>query len=285
MSVREKNSISALPGKRSVLSLNASEFTEITHTTTGSIPKTIDFQPVAKFLNLLFFKSIKCDNSQSHSHKTCAFFHSDLDRRRVHLKYQPLMCESKPCPFGDNCKLCHSRVEQLYHSENYKKKFCSYYPQKTHNCEYREFCSFAHSEEEISIELIHNFVYDEDFFMFSYKTVWCPFNLTKHDKKKCVYAHNLQDYRRNPGVFRYSDENCKNWDNASFIYRMEDGCVNKLDCSKSHGWKESEFHPMQYKTRPCLAENECPRGLDCPFFHSPIEKRLINNKPELSLMK
>jgi hypothetical protein len=50
------------------------------------------------------------------------------------------------------------------------------------NCEYGKFCSFAHSEEDISIELIHNLEYDDDFFMFYYKTVWCPYNLTQHDK-------------------------------------------------------------------------------------------------------
>ena len=49
-------------------------------------------------------------------------------------------------------------------------------------CEYGRFCSFAHSEMEIGIELIHNFEFDEDFWVFWYKTVWCPFNLSFHDK-------------------------------------------------------------------------------------------------------
>jgi len=39
--------------------------------------------------------------------------------------------------------------------------------------------------------------------MFYYKTEFCPFNLTEHDKSKCVYAHNLQDYRRKPDICSY----------------------------------------------------------------------------------
>ena len=86
--------------------------------------------------------------------------------------------------------MAHNRVEQLYRPEKYKKKFCSKYPDNLDKCEYGDFCSFAHSEEDILIDLIHNYPYDEDFFMFVFKTEWCPFNLTKHDKSQCVYAHN-----------------------------------------------------------------------------------------------
>lgn len=39
--------------------------------------------------------------------------------------------------------------------------------------------------------------------MFYYKTEFCPFNLTEHDKSKCVYAHNWQDYRRKTDIYSY----------------------------------------------------------------------------------
>ena len=39
--------------------------------------------------------------------------------------------------------------------------------------------------------------------MFYYKTQFCPFNLTKHEPSKCVYAHNWQDYRRPPNAYSY----------------------------------------------------------------------------------
>mgnify|MGYP006969956972 CR=1 FL=1 len=53
-----------------------------------------------------------------------------------------------------------------------------------------EYCSFAHNEGDIMIELIHNLEYDNDFYIFYYKTVWCPFNYINHDRANCVYAHN-----------------------------------------------------------------------------------------------
>lgn len=53
------------------------------------------------------------------------------------------------------------------------------------------------------IELIHNLEYDNDFYIFYYKTVWCPFNYINHDRANCVYAHNWQDYRRKPNIIPY----------------------------------------------------------------------------------
>lgn len=84
----------------------------------------------------------------------------------------------------------HNRVEQLYRPDKYKTKFCSYYPNNIEKCEYGAYCSFAHSESDIVIDLIHNYEYDLEFYLFHYKTVWCPFNLAKHEKSLCVYAHN-----------------------------------------------------------------------------------------------
>ncbi len=97
------------------------------------------------------------------------------------------------CSFGDNCMKSHNHVEQLYRPEKYKTKFCSFYPDELEKCEYGVYCSIAHSEEDVAIDLIHTFEKDEDyedFFMFYFKTVWCPYNIKKHDKAKCVYAHN-----------------------------------------------------------------------------------------------
>ena len=74
------------------------------------------------------------------------------------------------CPNGDYCKKAHNRVEQLYKPDKYKTKFCSFYPDNLEKCEYGEFCSFAHSEADITIELIHNFKRDSDFYIFHFKT-------------------------------------------------------------------------------------------------------------------
>lgn len=103
------------------------------------------------------------------------------------------------CAYGDLCTRAHNKVEAFYKTDKYKTKFCTYYPYNCANCDYGEYCCFAHSEEDIMIELLHNMEYDEDFYIFYYKTViniitivqvWCPFNYIQHDRGLCVYAHN-----------------------------------------------------------------------------------------------
>jgi hypothetical protein len=62
-------------------------------------------------------------------------------------------------------------------------------------CDYGVFCSFAHSEEEILIEKLHEMEFDAKFYTEKFKTVWCPFTF-EHNRQHCVYAHNPQDFRR-----------------------------------------------------------------------------------------
>ena len=76
------------------------------------------------------------------------------------------MCEysekNLKCPKGDLCRNSHNSVEQLFREEKYKSKFCSFYPNNLESCDYGKFCCFAHSEDDIKIDLIHNFVHDTD---------------------------------------------------------------------------------------------------------------------------
>jgi hypothetical protein len=158
--------------------------------------------------------------------------------------------------------------------EYYKTKFCSKYPYDIANCEYGKLCSFSHSERDIKIELIHNYVFDLDFYMFKYKTVNCPFNLLYHDKALCVYSHNWQDYRRSPELYKYEPVKCPHWETNKMIYEYAAGCPNGLNCTKCHGWKELEFHPMYYKMHPCSSSSSCNNeGLSCPFYHSVLDQR------------
>ena len=46
------------------------------------------------------------------------------------------------------------------------------------------------------------------FFMFKYKTSWCPNKKDSHDSKSCIYAHHTRDFRRPPDVFKYLPEDC-----------------------------------------------------------------------------
>lgn len=167
------------------------------------------------------FKSKPCTASSQHNHKHCSFFHNSKDRKRLGDFYSSDLCEyvekGLNCPYGDVCRFAHNRVEQLYQPGKYKTKFCTFYPNNLKNCEYGQYCSFAHSEEDILIELIHNYEQDDDFYMFYFKTEWCPYNLIPHDKGQCVYAHNWQDFRRRLMDVHYETVTCPNWRVTEFI--------------------------------------------------------------------
>jgi hypothetical protein len=111
--------------------------------------------------------------------------------------------------------------------------------------------------------------------MFHFKTVWCPFNLTQHDKALCVYAHNWQDYRRRADQVTYEASPCSNWKSTDFILNYEDGCHFREKCIKCHGWKEHEYHPLNYKVKACPAGKNCQKGKDCPHYHHIRERRII----------
>ncbi|OMJ86333.1 hypothetical protein SteCoe_12184 [Stentor coeruleus] len=245
-------------------------------------------------LDLLTFKVNLCNISEPHNPKLCVFYHSTRDRRRLG-NYSYEMCaenEKDLCGNPDTCLKSHNRVEQLYHPDKYKMKFCTFYPKKIHECEYSSYCSFAHSETDIKIELVHNYQRNEDFYMYSFKTVWCPFIL-QHDKAMCVYAHNWQDFRRKPKDVNFTDLTqptgmccaynsvpCPSWKSSNFILSYEEGgCKNMTSCKKCHGWKEIEYHPNTYKMKPCSQGKKCTKQQDCPFYHSNKDRRTCDMSP------
>jgi len=255
--------------------------TDVTHSSVASEPiNRSSYLPIIEHLDLHSFKTKPCPMNTQHNHKHCPFYHNGKDRKRTGFFYSAELCdfaekETLVCPNGDMCQKAHNRVEQLYRPDKYKTKFCTFYPNNLEKCDYGVFCSFAHNECDISIELIHNYDYDDDFYMFHFKTVWCPFNLTQHDKALCVYAHNWQDYRRKPHVHSYDPSSCPNWKSTDFILNYEDGCPFKEKCPKCHGWKEHEYHPFNYKSKPCPNGKNCAKGRDCPHFHFPMERRFV----------
>lgn len=162
-----------------------------------------------KHLNLKNFKKNECrKKTTAHNHKSCFYYHSFKDKRRDDDYYTAELCkfaDTEKCPKKDICRRAHNRVERLYHKDKYKTKFCHYYPKKIQSCEYGDYCSFSHSVEDIKVRLIHHVVpqnQDYDFYIFNFKTEWCPFN-HDHNKAQCFYAHNFQDFRRKPNLFKY----------------------------------------------------------------------------------
>jgi hypothetical protein len=92
---------------------------------------------------------------------------------------------------------------------------------------------------------------DANFYMYYFKTEWCPQN-GEHNKAQCVYAHNWQDFRRKPHLFDYDSQMlCENWKSGTFIGCYEEGCPLQGFCGKCHGWKESQYHPRNYKVYMC----------------------------------
>lgn len=228
-------------------------------------------------LNMETFKIEPCHLEQPHQHKMCIFYHNEKDRKRAGDFYSTDICPSieanKRCARGDFCTKAHNKVEQMFRPEKYKRKYCQYFPDLISNCSYGAFCCFAHNDEEIQIELIHTYKFDIDFFMFHYKTIWCPFNLINHDKSDCIYAHNWQDFRRRPDSNEYEPVACENWNMKATINSYEkDGCPKGLSCKKCHGWKELEYHPNIYRTKQCTPEKNCNNRTNCSYFHNFYEK-------------
>ncbi len=231
-----------------------------------------------RHIDIATFKTRQCKIREPHLPKRCPYYHdARKDRRRPPShNYAAEMCvyalNEKDCPYGDSCQNAHNRVEEFYHPSKYKTKFCTTYPNGVANCEYGDFCCFAHSEQDIKIDLLHRMERDSDFYMFHFKTVWCPFNETNHARDQCVYAHNWQDFRRKPHVYPYEKSQCANWDLSKIINVYYDGCGNGMPCRYSHGWKEQEYHPLAYKTNHCRHGESCSK-LHCPFYHSEKDRR------------
>ena len=165
-------------------------------------------------------------------------------------------------------------MERLYHPDKYKKKFCQNYPNTTDFCEYGKLCSFAHSDSELKIEKLHLMEHTENFNIYFYKTEFCP-KASFHDKSSCLYAHNVQDYRRKPNKFSYQAIECEYWNKSDNIKNYSDGnCPFEMNCDKCHGWKEYEYHPNIYKTKACSFGKNCNKK-ECAFFHFKYDNRLL----------
>jgi hypothetical protein len=85
------------------------------------------------------------------------------------------------------------------------------------------------------------------FYMFRYKTSWCPNKKDSHDSKSCIYAHHTRDFRRPPDIFKYQPEDCE-----TLIKGIGwDKCDKGLKCNKCHTTVERLYHPDKYKRIFC----------------------------------
>jgi hypothetical protein len=234
------------------------------------------------------YKVKLCTILVPHDFKLCDFYHSIKDRRRIPTIYSSDKCEyfdSDKCPNYDVCPYAHNMLEKFYHPEKYKTRLCNI--QKSEGtCKYERICCFAHTEDELTIYPIHKMPQDEMFYMYYFKTVWCPFN-EDHNRASCVYAHNWQDFRRRPHIYSYRNKLCPNWKYNNFLCQYEDGCPLKAACSYCHGWKELLFHPLEYKKKVCPYGKKCRMmaKVACPYFHSEKESRVTITSFEIPSSK
>ncbi|KAM3137766.1 hypothetical protein pb186bvf_010186 [Paramecium bursaria] len=135
------------------------------------------------------------------------------------------------------------------------------------------YCSFAHGQDELKLTFIlDKITHDQEFYMYYYKTVWCP-QIEGHDRGNCVYAHNAQDFRRDPE--KLIPIECQQWNKDLTIQRFEQGgCKDFENCQYCHGWKELEYHPHMYKTKPCTSQNCQKKQQECAFYHGDQDKRI-----------
>lgn len=111
----------------------------------------------------------------------------------------------------------------------------------------------------------------DTFFMYRYKTLYCPHTSAKHDWNSCLYAHWVYDYRRAPDANYYIAEMCP-------LVAPDRGgvCKDGDKCGYSHSPLEKLYHPSRYKVFPCesLRKNSpCTRKYACAFYHNAKEQR------------
>jgi hypothetical protein len=106
------------------------------------------------------------------------------------------------------------------------------------------------------------------FYMYRYKTAWCPEITTKHDWAQCIYAHRLQDFRRPPDRFDYDGNDCPFLKNKGESW---ENCPKGLECDKCHSTFERLYHPCKYKLVYC-EKRLCKRNKMCAFYHSVDER-------------
>lgn len=160
-----------------------------------------------------------------------------------------------------------------------KRRFCTSYPDVS-ICRRGSACAFAHTREEICAPLLEieeerqdTQALTDNFFMYKYKTRWCPIGV-QHEWHTCVYAHNYQDARR-PVSIGYGARLCPYWSKKDTCAEYSQRCPLGLRCPYSHGAKEQLYHPHYFKTVICrdLRGKACPRQRLCAFFHNRQERR------------
>ena len=117
--------------------------------------------------------------------------------------------------------------------------------------------TFQVSEVVENLESCEAAMGEELFFMYRFKTMYCPRISTKHEWSRCIYAHNGHDFRRPPDLYFYLPDDCPRMAKAfrsksnAKLGGGELGCLEAENCRYCHSKSERLYHPYRYKTCPC----------------------------------
>jgi len=245
------------------------------------------------------YKTRRCNGVGCRGEATCCFAHTDAELRvwapdrysYVCLAVKPQAALGSLGAFGTAAAAAAASSEEWRRPHfqranqppptRHKQRFCASLPDVS-QCRRGAACAFAHSREEARTPLLTEeqeqqvtSALTEEFFMFKFKTLWCPIGV-QHDWQSCVYAHNYQDARRKVSI-GYGPRPCPYWakkePNAEYAQR----CPLGLRCPYSHGAKEQLYHPQYFRTVICrdVRAKACPRKSLCAFFHKRPERRKV----------
>ena len=232
----------------------------------------------------------------------------ESDKRRKIIKYPdgtynyiPLKCKINNCN-NINCPYSHNEYEIDYHPLLYKTKYSNIDKgiySKTSDDLLKDFRIIYNYKNEKIINLlkllykkipnlsIEDFYKDEinSFELETFKTVKCPHikkhkNCPKKDPHLCYYYHDIEERRRPPTLFRYTNEMCpKSYKNEKIK------CENGVFCNFCHSRYELLYHKLLYgKAMTCLRKKEngkCIYEETCYAYHPYKEPGYQEKREEL----
>mmetsp|Transcript_3148 Transcript_3148/g.9169 ORF Transcript_3148/g.9169 Transcript_3148/m.9169 type:complete len:436 (-) Transcript_3148:401-1708(-) len=255
---------------------------------TGELP-----EHQATSYHLAKYKTRRCNGRACRGEAMCCFAHSDSELRVWGPERHSYWTIDTPPGQGISAQALHAgsdwpvTTSDEWRRPNYqrtqptrqKQRFCASFP-TTSQCRRGAACAFAHTREEVRTPLLSidqeqqaTAALTEEFFMYKFKTLWCPIGV-QHDWQTCVYAHNYQDARRMVSI-AYGPQPCPYWSKKDPNAEYSQRCPLGLRCPFSHGAKEQLYHPRYFRTVICrdLRAKICPRQKLCAFFHRRPERR------------
>jgi len=257
---------------------------------------------------------------QWHKPMLCFHYHFEGQRRRPpvgpdgRLKYWDVSCEwlahPSQCSRGDECPLAHSKDEISYHPAKYKTRMCNgkdcrsniccfaHYPRELRSAApglYSQASHVAaagrpHSDAATAVQTILASTQTSgrppddctQFDLQTFKVSPCTRGRNApHDRKLCVFYHNLRDRRRPPDG--YIAEPCGECFDVDLPQPSR--CPRGDKCDRCHNRLELLYHPEVFKQRFCATYPDvsaCQRGSFCAFAHSreEIGSRLFDPEEE-----